>query len=412
VTRSPVQRIGTSGLRPPATFIALAVLLAALLATQSAQAQTFTVMYNFLGFPNSQNPYAGLVRDNQGNLYGTTYAGGAGDVGTVFKLNASGKELLLHSFSGDQNGFNPDSGLTMDAAGTLYGTTEYGGNFTGACNPHGCGTVFKLTKAGKQTSLYMFTGSAGDGFGPITGVVLDQAGNLYGTTEFGGDPTCGAQQGCGTIFKVDATGKETILHAFTASGGDGAYPVADLLLSGGQLYGTTSGGGTFAYGTVFKSNPETGAQTVLYTFKGGADGGSPYGSLIRDSAGNLYGTTYTGGAHAYGTVFKLTKAGKEKVLYSFKGGADGANPAAGVARDKAGNLYGTTYQGGTFWDGTVFKLDTTGKETVLHSFASTDGAFPESVLIQDKEGNLYGTTPYGGATGGLAGDGVVFKLTP
>jgi uncharacterized repeat protein (TIGR03803 family) len=185
-----------------------------------------------------------------------------------------------------------------------------------------------------------------------------------------------------------------------------------LLLAGGQLYGTTSAGGTSGYGTVFKLDPATGTQTVLYTFKGEADGGSPYSSLIRDPGGNLYGTTYVGGAHAYGTVFKLTKTGKERVLYSFKGAADGANPAAGLVRDQAGNLYGTTYQGGTFWDGIVFKLDPTGKETVPHSFASTDGAFPESVLIQDTKGDLYGTTPYGGATHYLAGDGIVFKVTP
>jgi uncharacterized repeat protein (TIGR03803 family) len=250
--------------------------------------------------------------------------------------------------------------------------------------------------------LYAFTGGA-DGANPAAyaaaGVIRDSAGNLYGTTRDGGT-------GYGVVFKLDTAGQETVLHSFTG-GIDGAYPVGGVIRdSAGNLYGTAAAGGTAGAGVVFKVN-KAGKQTVLYAFRGGDDGGNPDAGVIRDSAGNLYGTTQTYGAENVGVVYKLNKAGKEKVLYSFTC-SGGCYPDAGVIRDSAGNLYGTTTLGGG-GSGVVFKLDTTGQETVLYSFTGgADGSIPYGGLISDPAGNLYGTTYYGGA----ANAGAVYKLTP
>jgi uncharacterized repeat protein (TIGR03803 family) len=234
---------------------------------------------------------------------------------------------VLHSFKGGTDGESPYGGVVRDTAGNLYGTTAQGGAFSN-------GTVFKLDTTGKETVLYSFTGGA-DGAIPLAGLIRDAAGNLYGTTEVGGDLTCNSGIGCGTVFKLHTTGKETVLHSFT----------------------------------------------------GNPDGASPFAGVIRDAAGNLYGTTPKGGALNSGTVFKLDTTGKETVLYSFAGGADGSYPDAAVIRDAAGNLYGNTFFGGTYNFGTVFKLDSTGKETVLYRFRKpTNGLYPVGV-IQDKAGN-------------------------
>jgi uncharacterized repeat protein (TIGR03803 family) len=249
--------------------------------------------------------------------------------------------------------------------------------------------------------VYSFTGTAGDGYQPWAGVVRDSAGNLYGTTPYGGD-------GLGIVFKVDPAGKETVLYGFTGQA-DGDLPFGGLFLDGkGNVYGTTESSGSSFYGTVFEVTP-AGQETTLYSFTGGTDGGNPDAGLIRDSAGNLYGTTPRGGASGFGTVFKVTPLGEETVLYSFTGGSDGSSPSySSLVRDSVGNLYGTTPTGGTSDFGVVFKLDTTGTETVLHNFSGTDGKIPYGTLAFDKSGNLYGTTYEGGAYGG----GVIFKITP
>jgi uncharacterized repeat protein (TIGR03803 family) len=282
----------------------------------------------------------------------------------VFKLYASGLEMGIHTFEGGfqepPDGANPRAGLIRDKSGDLYGTTNFGGGHS--CPGGGCGTIFKVSK-GKEAVLYSFSGP--DGANPQAGVIRDAQGNLYGTTFSGGSGAVCGGTGCGVVFELDSTGKET----------------------------------------------------VLYSFLGQADGGGPLAGLLRDSTGHLYGTTIGGGASGAGTVFKLNKVGKETVLYSFKGGADGVSPEAGLIRDSAGNLYGTTaYGGGTACFGgcgTVFKLDTTGAKTVLHTFTGgTDGALPEADLAQDSAGNLYGTTYNGGGTGcGGAGCGVVFEVS-
>jgi len=373
-----------------------------------------TLLHSFQGGTDGEFPFSSLIMDNAGNLYGTTGAGGAVDGGTVFELDPTGKEAVLYSFTyRNDDAFSPTTSLIMDTTGNLYGTTEFGG-------PNANGSVFKLDATGSETVFYSFPDSDSDGLLPAASLIMDGAGNMYGTTLYGGTSSnCGPLR-CGTIFKLDPTGKETVLYSFQG-GTDGENPSASLIMDGaGNLYGTTIGGSSSSYcgslgcGTVFKVDP-TGKGTVLHGFQGGTDGKNPYASLIMDGAGNLYGTTESGGTGGVGTVFKVDSTGKEAVLYSFQGGTDGEYPYAGLIIDSAGNLYGTTQYGGTASFGTVFKVDATGKETVLYSFqAGADGAQPYASLIMDSAGNLYGTTFFGGTGSqcGSVGCGTVFKLDP
>jgi len=398
----PLQtRISRAYRRPEIATTALAILfLLGTVAAPRAQAQTFTILYSFTGYPeNGVSPFGGLVIDPAGNLYGVTQAGGSpppSDGGTVFKLDSSGMESVLHSFTG-LDGAIPYAGLVLDAAGNLYGTTLFGGS-------SGYGTVFKLSPSGTETVLHSFTNAGGDGADPFAGLLVDTVGNLYGTTQVGGS------SGYGTVFKLDSSGTETVLYSFTNSDGDGAYPLAGLVMdTAGNLYGTTDDGGSSGYGTVFKLDP-SGAETVLHSFtNAGGDGAYPFAGLVTDTAGNLYGTTIQGGSSNYGTVFKLGPSGTETVLHSFVY-SDGAAPIASLVMDAAGNLYGTAHGGGSSGYGTVFKLDSSGAETVLHSFTNSggDGGDPEGGLVMDAAGTLYGTTFQGG---GSSSSGTVFKLT-
>jgi uncharacterized repeat protein (TIGR03803 family) len=340
----------------------------------------------------------------------------------VFKLDGEGTETVLYTFTGGTDGGLPFAGLTGDAEGNLYGTTSSGGS-----GSLPAGTVFRLDNTGKETVLHNFCSAANcaDGNTPYAGVI-HHAGNLYGTT-LGGGEFCIENGGCGVVFKVDSTGKETVLYSFCPNGygncTDGAFPQAGLIHDAADnLYGTTSGGGANGVGTVFKLSPD-GAETVLYSFAGGADGANPFAGLIRDENGNLYGTTTAGGSSGQGTVFKVDPAGSETVLYSFTGGTDGGYPEAGLVRDEKGNLYGTTFFGGRAsppcysFCGVVFKVDTAGMETVLYSFkGGADGLNPAASLMWGKAGDLYGTTAYGGANSNPScatgvGCGVVFKIT-
>jgi uncharacterized repeat protein (TIGR03803 family) len=365
-----------------------------------SQAQTFKVLHTFKG-GNGANPFSVLVRDAAGNLYGTTSAGGSGKgvcasfggCGTAFKLTKNGRQVWLHSFT-FANGMQPLAGLVRDGTGNLYGTTFLGGDTK--CYKYGCGTVFEIDKMGKKEKvLHKFTGGA-DEFFPESLLSRDAAGNLYGATSQGsvfkvdvaGKETVlyifqggcnpvgvildaagnlyGAATGCksgdGEVFELDTAGTLTVLHAF--GGGDGAQPVSALLFdSAGNLYGTTLAGGTSTVcdggcGTVFELSPQSDGswtESVLYSFcslSNCVDGEEPIaGPLTRDSIGNLYGTTYFGGASrcngsGCGTVFKLDTSGQETVLYSFTGGKDGAFPWGGVVTDNAGNLYGVAAQAG------------------------------------------------------------------
>jgi len=408
---------------------------------------SFVTLYTSNGKPDIQvaSPFPGtgsighLIFDGLGNLYGATATGGASNLGSIFKIDISGKETILYSFGAPPDGANPNASLVFDSAGNLYGTTSSGGS-------SGSGTIFKLDANGNETVLYSFTGGS-DGGAPYAGLLPASSGNFFGTTTQGGTSSQG------TIFKLDARGNETVLYSFAGSP-DGANPQGELIQdAAGNLYGTTPNGGSLSpcfvfpqfpnpngrpldCGVVFAIDP-TGKETIIHQFSGTPDGPEPVGSLVPDADGNLYGTTYYGGTgncpiiapdtHVYvgnigcGSVYKLDPTGKFTVLYSFNG-PDGLYPQAGLVRDGGGNLYGMTSQGGLsgpapsnpygFFtgSGTVFKLDPSGVLTVLFSFApSPVSGQPVGTLLLDQAGNLYGTIsgfddpPNGGS---------VFKLTP
>jgi len=373
--------------------------VAVLVPLGSVHAQGFSVLYSFcpaVNCPDGANPFAGLIIDKKGNLYGTAAGGGADGAGVVFKLAPDGTETVLYSFTVGSDGFGPTADLIMDSSGNLYSTTENGG-------ADGYGVVFKLAPDGTETVLYSFTGGS-DGKYPEAGLIMDSSGNLYSTTLYGGADKYGADK-YGVVFKLAPDGTETVLYSFTG-GSDGEYPQAGLIMdSSGNLYGTTERGGAYDDGVVFKLAPG-GTETVLYSFTGSDGGAYPYAGLIMGSSGNLYGMTPEGGAYDHGVVFKLAPGGTETVLHSFTGGSDGSEPQAGLIMGRKGNLYGTTYFGGTDGAGVVFKLASDGKETVLHSFTGGDGVFPSAGLLMDKKGNLYSTTQFGGAYE----SGVVFTL--
>lgn len=372
--------------------IAVALVLT-MITAQFAASQSYTILTTFDHSNGSKGqwPYAGVIVGSGGKLYGTTLYGGSHGQGVVFKLKGT-TENVLHSFGGTDGG-EPMAGV-IDSAGTLYGTTSLGGTF-------GAGTVFEVTSGGKESVLYSFQGT-GDGNEPQSDLVLDSGGNVYGTASLGG------ASGYGTAFKVASTGALTVLHSF-GGGADGQYPYAGVVLdSSGNIYGTTGGDSAKTWGTVFKISP-SGTETVLYSFQGGTDGAVPMAPVVLDSSGNLYGTTFYGGA-GYGVVYKVGPNGGETVLYTFAGGADGEYPMGRLVLDSANNVYGTTNQGGEYDYGTVFEVSSSGKKTTLHSFKSkkeSDGAYPGAGLVGDSKNGFYGTTSKGGA-----GNGIVFKLVP
>jgi uncharacterized repeat protein (TIGR03803 family) len=400
-------------------LVGLLGLVPVLCMSRSAAAQAFTELYAFNTSGNLSDggsPEAGVTRDAAGNLYGTTFFGGVGtgcDIyfagcGTVFKVDTSGTETVLHSFGGAHDGWNPTARLILDESGNLYGTTGYGG-------AHGYGTVFKVDKAGNETIIHSFAGGT-EGDRPNAGLVEDAAGNLYGTTQYGGRGCDG--RGCGTVFRISPDGRETVLYRF-ADLPDGASPMGGVALdASGNIYGTTWLGGAYSFGTVFKIDI-CGREKVLHSFAGGSDGANPLDAPVLDKAGNMYGTTASGGASGttplgLGTLFKVDTAGHESIVYTFTGGSDGANPYAHLLADAAGNLYGTATSGGVTGNGTVFEFSDGGL-TPLYGFSSpnsngenADGQYPMGGLITDSAGNLYGTTVQAGTNGW----GSVFELQP
>jgi uncharacterized repeat protein (TIGR03803 family) len=402
--------------------------------TSGWAADSETVLYNFINYNDGTHPIAGMVMDAAGNLYGTTYGGG----GTVFELSPSEgggwtETVLYHFGHGNSDGAFPYSGLIMDRAGNLYGTTSNGGDasFLGGCY---CGTVFELSPieggGWRETILHSF-GYGSDGAYPyFASVTMDAAGNLYGTTERGGI------YGGGTVFEMSPRARggwtETVLHSF-GNGTDGFYPSGGVIIdNAGHLYGTTAYGGTNtncggSCGTVFELSPAEGGgwtETVLHSFNH-TDGSTPYSALIMDTNGNLYGTTAYGGYYpcstlGCGTVFDLSPgdgAWTETVLHSFGHPTDGSQPWAGLIMDTAGNLYGATLGGGIYGYGTVFEMSPREgggwTETVLQSFNMTDGWSPYGLPVIDQAGNIYGTT-YGGGSSPYCpgGCGVVWEITP
>jgi uncharacterized repeat protein (TIGR03803 family) len=386
-----------------ARFLPLAsALLFAVMATPFTYAQTLTTLYNFGGYQgDGAYPRTNLVLDFQGNLYGTTLDGGAGlgnDFGTVFMLTPSGTETVLYSFAHHADA-SPGQ-LVVGPDANVYVPTLGGDNEE---------KIVELKKPSfkKAKVILSFKKPWLMGFDPRT-LIPNGEGQVWGTTSAGG------AYGFGTIFEVTQPKKISVLHNFAGSPTEGEFPFALIADGQGNFYGTSWAGGEFgsyyAGGTVFKLAAD-GTFTTLYHFcaqSGCADGEYPNQYLIFDGEGNLYGTTWAGGTYDVGTVFEVTAAGTCRVLYSFTEGADGGGPDGGVVMDGSRNLYGTTSFGGSHGKGTVFELSSSGKLTMLHSFAGRDGSEPEAGIILDGQGNLYGTTSGGGAYG----YGTVFKITP
>ena len=327
------------------------------------------VLYDFKGHKKAdgETPESGLMADSAGNLYGTTYSGGANDWGTVFKLAPDGTETVIYTFCAQANcsdGSNPEASLIADKAGNLYGTTQAGG--TNCFQVQGCGTVFKVAPDGTENVLYSFCSKAmgnacTDGAYPTAGLIVDSGGNFYGTTPAGGITDLNnCVDGCGVAFKLAPDGTETVLYTFCSQNNcsDGAGPASGLIADGaGNFYGTTVVGGASGRGTIFKLAPD-GTETVLYSF---FDGYAPNG-VVMDKEGNFYGTTEMGGDRSgrlcprgCGTAFKLANGGTETVLHSFGPGADGILPEAGVLI-RNGRLFGTAVYSGAYHHGTVFEL--------------------------------------------------------
>jgi uncharacterized repeat protein (TIGR03803 family) len=327
---------------------------------------TFKVLHTFTGGADGQYP-SGLVFDTKGNLYGTTLQGGTTNNGVVYEITSSGTEKVLYSFTGLNDGGYPAGPLVLDGAGNLYGVTSDGGPYE-CFEEYGCGTVFELSPSGVETTLWAFTGGADDG-NPYAGVVRDAQGNLYGTTgqsgDFGPFP--------GTVFKLTPAGVETQLYSFTGEK-DGSGPEAALLRdAAGNIYGTTYYGGVESCydemqngcGVVFEITSK-GKEKTVHRFTGKKPGGYPTTGVVEDAAGNLYGTTPYGGnnqacsnytANGCGVIYEIQKVGgKEVVLYTFTGGADGKYPAGALLPDGKGNFYGTNTQGGAGLNGVLFKL--------------------------------------------------------
>jgi uncharacterized repeat protein (TIGR03803 family) len=386
----------TFGSSPSAATTLAVVLALVLFPTTTAQAQVFTTLYNFGGGSDGGDPYASLIRDAAGNLYGTAGYGGTAFAGGVFKVDVQGNETMLYSFTGGADGAFPISTLVRDHTGNLYGTTTQGGSA-------GAGVVFKVDSTGKETVLHNFTGGS-DGADPVGGLFLDKAGNLYGTTAQGGTSNDGI------LFKLDAKGRYTILHTFTGAANDGKYPTYTSVLMDekGNIYGVTEEGGSTQGGVVYKLS-KSNVFTVLYSFAGGtSDGCNVLGTPFRDKYGSIYGTTSSCGAYGLGTVWRLTENGRETVLHSFAGGmSDGEYPLAGVIGDVNGNLYGTTETGGSANLGTVYRVTKGGTFTLLHSFTGPDGKYIYGGLVRDSKNTLYGTAQNGGSIG----YGTVWKIT-
>ncbi len=424
------QNSGSSSVarRQTRYILAFAVILAlSVLPSQLVSAQTFNVLHSFTGGGDGASPSAGLTRDNRGNFYGTTKAGGAAGpdgFGTVFKLSYQGSGWTLstlYSFAGASDGAGPVARIIIGPDGSLYGATANGGG--SGCGGNGCGTIFNLKPPANaatsvlsnwtETVLYRFTGG-NDGALPVGDLVFDPSGNVYGVTSAGGS----SQKG--VVYQLTPSNghwTESVLWSFTG-GNDGGQPAGGVIFdSAGKLYGTTQFGGANRDGAVFQlTHGQSGwTQSTLYSFQNGSDGENPYGALTFDSSGNLYGTTVSNGRSGGGTVFELTPRQNGTwafaVLYSLSGHS-GGGPQASLTMSGASNLYGTTYQDGAYGHGSAMGLTLSSGSwifTDLHDFTNgNDGAEPMGNLVLDGTGTLYGTAFGAGAYG----YGVIFEITP
>ena len=390
-------RLGTS----PVACLLLASFAIALPASAETAGKDhgYEVLHSFTG-SDGANPYDTVAEDGSGNFVGTTYNGGANGLGTVYRMTPDGTLTTLYSFSGTPDGQNPVSlpRLSVDKAGNIYGTTFQGGNVSGCSGI--CGTVFKISPDGTETVLHNFTGGD-DGYQPLGGVNIEKTtGNLYGATSLGSPSLDGA------VYKLAPDGTLTIV---SDKAGSNNGLIEDKHLN---IYGTVAGAD--GWGAVLKFAPN-GYETIMYAFQDNDDGANPLSALIRDKAGNLYGTTSWVGANGGGTIFKIAPDGLLTTLYSFVGTVYNEPYPSTLVMDKNGNLYGTAEAYGTYGDGFIFELTSAGKFITRYSFhgsngGSTDGAAPWGglTLVGDY---LYGTTLYGGGTGcGGKGCGTVFRM--
>ncbi len=379
----------------------------------ASASNNYAVLYGFGGGTDGQYPVGPLLAGEHGTLYGVTFTGGVGCIrrhsqgcGAVYQIAPNGTKSVIYAFQGGADGESLNSGVIADAAGNLYGVTVAGGG-SGCATTHGCGTVYKIAGDGTKTKLHAFHGNA-DGSYPTGNLIMDGAGTLYGVTTEGGLDDA---QGFGTVFKITSDGTKSTLYVFQGQG-DGGYPYGPLAIDGaGNLFGATLSGGT-GEGVVFKLTPD-GTQSVLHAFGGTGDASDPETGVVIDAAGNLYGTSYGGGAFNRGAVYKVAPDGGESVLHSFSAGGGGYRPQAGVILDGDGDLFGTDNIGGNgkcggHGCGTVFKLAPDGTETVLHVFRKKYGDLPAAGLATDSHGNIFGTTEKGGASDW----GVVFRIRP
>ena len=418
-----------------ATLLFTGMLLATILAAPAARAQTFHVIYTFTGSQDGGLPSGAMAIDRSGALYGTTETSRTG-AGTVYKLAPRGSGWILtplYDFSGGSDGELPVAGVIFGPDGSLYGTTLAGGVLRGCPGNgyNGCGVVFQLQPPSSacksaicpwhETVLYSFAGGT-DGWNPWDGVTFDQAGNLYGTTYYGGSSNC-TYGGCGIVFKLTHSGGQwtkSTLYGF-ASGNDGASPMGGVTFnSSGNLYGSTTEGGTgncrSGCGTIFSLTPSNGgwAEQVIYSFQGGSDGGYPTANLISDTTGNLY-SVIGANSDSDAPVFELTSSNGNwsfNSIYQVLGGGNS------LVMDAADNLYGTSGDGGADGLGLVFKLTPSGGGwlyTDLHDFTGfdEDGFYPNGGVALDVNGNIYGTASQGGNLSDCyTGCGVVWEITP
>ena len=373
-----------------------------------AHAQTFTVLHQFNSQSDGAFSEGSVLRDSAGNIFGTTT-----NPSTIFKIDSKGKESVFFNINGGDLGDFPTGSLTQDAAGNLYGIAEGGSG--------GAGVVYKLSPKAQETVLFAFQGGlhATTAALPAGGVLLGKNGNIFGAAQFGNKQACAV--GCGSIFRLDAAGALHLLHVFTG-GVDGGNPIGPLVQdAASNLYGVTQSGGDFSCpeflftqgagcGVVFKIS-KSGTFTVLHTFAGGADGAIPQGGLLLDKNGTLSGTAAEGGIAENGTVYQIASDGTYTVVHRFTQ-AEGQNPNGGLVEDGNGNLFGTAQLGGNQSLGSVFQLNPDGSVKVLHSFQGlTDGAVPFAGLFRDSAGHLYGTTVKTFLVQTIQG-GSVFEVTP
>jgi uncharacterized repeat protein (TIGR03803 family) len=357
----------------------------------TAPGVTLNALASFVGGNSGENPYSPLVLAKDGNYYGTTVLGGPNGAGTIFRFNTNGVITTIHNFTGGNDGAIPYAGLLLAKDGYLYGTTSQSG-------ANGDGTVYRVTTNGLFTTLAAFNGV--NGFLSVGGLIQGADGNLYGTTVYGGPMQYG------NVFRVAPTLNASISNLYLFNYTDGAYPSCVLAQDAeGNLYGTTENGGTNGgWGTVFKIT-SWGAFSTLVHFAG-TNGGVPIPGLVQDSDGNFYGTTYEGGTNYTGSVFRMSPDGALTNLYSFTGNEDGGYPFGGLLLGEDGNLYGTTSSGGTYSDGTVFRIDRDGALTTLAQFDGYQGAYPAAALVQGPDSKLYGTTE----SGGLYDWGAIYQI--